>query len=207
MKKLMYGICIAAAVMSLSACKGKTEGPAAESTAESAESSVSEESSQEDKETEEESNAAESLQAVYEAVKKAYGEAYLPSMEIDEQTLKELYGIPVDLYEEAIAEGPMISAHIDTFIAVKAKEGKGEEVEKLLNHYRDNLLENGVMYPQNMPIAQASQVLRFEDDVYFVMLGMSDELGQAETEEEMLAAAKNQTQIGVDAINQCYGIQ
>ena len=36
----------------------------------------------------------------------------------------------------------MISAHVDTFIAIKAKEGKGEEVEKALTSYRDYLIND-----------------------------------------------------------------
>ena len=33
-----------------------------------------------------------------------------------------MFGISEDLYEESIAEGPMISVHVDTFLAFKAKE-------------------------------------------------------------------------------------
>ena len=86
-----------------------------------------------------------SLDEIHAAVKEAYGENYIPSAAFDEQGMKELFGINSDLYDSFIAEGPMISVHVDTFVAVKAKEGKGEEVAQHLNDYRDSQL-NGAMY-------------------------------------------------------------
>ena len=71
------------------------------------------------------------LSDIVQAVKDAYGENYLPSMEITEDMMSDIYGVNMDNVDEFIAEAPAISAHVDTFIAVKAKEGKGEEVEKI----------------------------------------------------------------------------
>ena len=38
----------------------------------------------------------------------------------------------------------MISVHVDTFVAIRAKEGKGGDVEKLLGDYRTRLVEESM---------------------------------------------------------------
>lgn len=111
------------------------------------------------------------LLASYEAVKKAMGENYIPSAPIDATQLSEVYGVSEELIENVIAEGPMISVNVDTFIAVKAKEGKGEDVEKALNAYRDVLVADTMQYPMNLAKIQASKVIRDGDYVYFTLVG------------------------------------
>lgn len=139
------------------------------------------------------------LEDVYTAVKEAYGDQYIPSMEYDEQLMTDLFGISPEMYVSYIAEGPMISVHVDQFIAVEAREGKGEEVETLLNEYRDSQLNDALQYPMNLPKIEASEVVRHGDYVFFVMLGAMDQ--EAADEAEALEAAKESNRIGVDVIN------
>ena len=141
-----------------------------------------------------------SISEVHEAVKAAYGDNYVPSMPFEELQLKEIFGVNTDNVEEFILEGPMMSAHIDMFAAVKAKEGKGEEVESELNAYRDMLVSDTMQYPSNLAKIAASQVIRHGDYVFFVMLGAFNEDMEA-SEDEQAKFAQDQTQIGVDAIN------
>lgn len=142
------------------------------------------------------------LSEVFDAVKDAYGEDYLPSMEIDQETLQAAYGIDESLYEEFKGEAPMMSAHVDTFLAIRGKEGKGEEIEGILEEYRNSQIENSFQYPMNMPKLEASQVVRHGDDVYFVMLGAynNDETDEA----ALLTFYQDQTKIGVDMIDSYY---
>lgn len=139
------------------------------------------------------------LQEIVQAVKDAYGENYLPSMQMDEQMMTDIYGVDMDNVEEFVAEGPMISAHVDTFIAVKAKEGKGEQVQQELQAYLDYVQENALQYPMNTAKVQAAQVVRHGDYVFYVMLGGYDERTDV-TEEESVDFAKEQVQIGLDTI-------
>ena len=141
-----------------------------------------------------------SISEVHEAVKAAYGDNYVPSMPFEALQLKEIFGVNTDNVEEFILEGPMMSAHIDVFAAVKAKEGKGEEVESELNAYRDMLVSDTMQYPSNLAKIAASQVIRHGDYVFFVMLGAFNEDMEA-SEDEQAKFAQDQTQIGVDAIN------
>ena len=140
---------------------------------------------------------------IHEAVKAAYGENYVPSMAIEEQQLTEVYGINTENIEDFIMEAPMISAHIDTFAAIKAKEGKGEEVENEMNAYRDMLINDTLQYPSNIAKLNASRVIRHGDYVFFVMLGAFNENRDA-TEDEQAKFAEEQVQIGVDAIESFF---
>ncbi len=111
------------------------------------------------------------LYAAYDAVKTAMGTDYIPSRVIETQELTEIYGLNADTIEYVIAEGPMMSTHVDTFIAIKAVEGQGEVVETALNAYRDKLVSDTVQYPSNLPKIDASKVIREGDYVFFSMVG------------------------------------
>lgn len=185
-KKAAAAVCIGLLAVSGTACGGKGQ-PSAESSQEEA---VKEKPS---------------LEAVHQAVKEAYGDDYLPSMAIDGETLESVYGISPELYDEFIGEVPMISAQADAFIAIRGKEGKGKEISGLLEDYKENLLENTMMYPMNLPLAEAARIVEEGDDVFLVMTGTNEAYGQAETEDEMLKIAEEQIDIGVKAIEKCYG--
>ncbi|MDO5416152.1 MAG: DUF4358 domain-containing protein [Lachnospiraceae bacterium] len=144
------------------------------------------------------------LADVQAALKEALGEQYIPSMEFDAEMFQNTFGVDAELYDSFLAEGPMISVHVEQFVGVKAKEGKGEEVEKALNAYRDNLVENSMQYPMNMPTIEASQVLRMGDDVYFIMLGRADDAAFEESEEKALESAKENNAKAVKIVEDMY---
>lgn len=143
------------------------------------------------------------LQEAHEAVKNAYGEDYIPTMPIEEQMLSEIYGVNLEDVEEFIAEGPMISVHIDTFIGIRAKEGKADEVEKALNEYREKLINESFQYPMNLPKLNASTVYKTGNHVFFIMLGKMNEATDV-SEQEALDFAKAENQRGIDAINTIF---
>jgi len=93
-----------------------------------------------------------------------------------------------------------MSAHVDTFIGIKAKEGKADAVEADLNAYRDNVVENSMQYPMNEEKVKASEVVRKGDYVFFVMLGQIPD----ETITDTATFAKEQMQIGLDKIEELF---
>lgn len=186
MKKLMYAGLIAVLSLLLAGC-GQNGGNGGGQTTEVQTTA------------EPESQVKVDLSEIHEAVKAVYGEAYIPSMEMDSQYISDLFGVTEDLYDEVIAEGPMISVHVDIFAAFHAKEGQGQKIEDSLNAYQKDLRENSMQYPMNMPKVEASQVVRHGDYVFFVMLGEVDP--DAADEEAMLKGAKESNQLAVDAIN------
>jgi len=195
MKKIL--ICTLAALFAVATIAGCSSNTASSS---AASSSTSSSASSEAPSSSEVAAVDVSISEIHEAVKAAYGDNYVPSMPFEELQLKEIFGVNTDNVEEFILEGPMMSAHIDMFAAVKAKEGKGEEVEAELNAYRDILVGDTMQYPSNLAKIAASQVIRHGDYVFFVMLGAFNEDMEA-TEDEQAKFAQEQTQIGVDAIN------
>lgn len=145
-----------------------------------------------------------SLEEIHQAVKDAYGESYFPNTELDPSMLESMMGLTSDMYEEIIAEGPMISAQVDTFVAVKAASGKADAVEEGLNGYRDYLINDAMQYPTNAVKVQASQVVRHGDYVFFVLLGEISMETEEQGEDAILKAAQDGVQTGVDAINSFF---
>lgn len=196
MRKMMLTAVAAMTVFTMmTGCQAK---PAGDQTTQAVTESTTEETT-----TEAPTTAAKeiSLDEIHAAVKEAYGENYIPSAPFDEQGMKELFGVNSDLYDSFIAEGPMISVHVETFVAVKAKEGKGEDVAKHLNDYRESQLNDALQYPMNLPKLEASQVVRHGDYVFFVMLGSPSMEAEEKGEDAALESAKENNQIAIDIIN------
>jgi len=129
------------------------------------------------------------LKAVHEAIKENLGEDYAPNYQMEYEMIESFTGIKEADLESYIAEGPMISVGIDTFIAMKAKEGKGDVVEAGLEKYRKYLVEESMQYPMNIAKVNAAKVVRHGDYMFFLMFGKYDDREEA-TEEERLEFAK-----------------
>lgn len=187
MRKLVYMIAVVAVAAGITACgtggqSGNTNGTTVET-----------------------SKAVEvDLEKVHQAVKAVYGENYIPNMPFDAATLSSLFGLSEDLYEEVIAEGPMISVNVDIFMAVKAKDQKAEAVVQALEAYRKSQMEDAMQYPMNQSKLEASQVVRHGDYVFFLMLGTASDESQEQGQEAALESAKEENQKAVDAVNEFF---
>ncbi|WMM24486.1 DUF4358 domain-containing protein [Tissierella sp. MB52-C2] len=143
------------------------------------------------------------LDKIHEAVKETLGEDYAPNRELTMEEIENLTGIKEDNIEKIIAESPMISVNVDTFIGIKAKEGKGDIVEEGLDKYRKYLVEESMQYPMNIAKVNSAKVIRHEDYVFFVMLGKHDDRQEA-TDEERLEFAKEEVKKVEDVINKFF---
>lgn len=117
------------------------------------------------------SNSEVSMQDLRDAVIEVIGENYWPDTMLEEEMFANIYGVTSDMYEEYLAETPMIGTNVDTLIIVKAKEGQVGAVEDALNAYRDNLVNDTMQYPMNVGKIQASRIETFDNYVCFVQLG------------------------------------
>ena len=144
-----------------------------------------------------------SLEEAFKAVTDAYGEDYLPSMDLDETYLTETMGLDKENIEEFKAQGPMISAHVDTFVAIKAKPDMADAVSQELDNYRNDLYDNSLNYPMNMPKIAASEVITHGDYVFFLMLGKINDDVDA-TESDLEKFYEEQTAIGRDALDKYF---
>ncbi len=191
MKKIIaLFLAMAMAASALTACSSNEEN-----VSEGSSSSVSEESSAPYEFT---------LDGAYQAVVNAYGEDFLPSMDITEEQMRDVMGINTEYFEEVKAQGPMISTQVDTLIAVKAKPDHADDVEDELNKYRDSLLGN-MNYPMNMPKIEASEVVTYDDYVFFVMLGKYND---TETDEAaLLDYYVDENDRGIQALHAYFNYQ
>lgn len=143
-----------------------------------------------------------SVSKLLNRVKEAYGESYAPQMPLDTQALEQRYGLSGDMYVEALGETSLISVMVDEFVAVRAQQGRADDVEAALEDYRDYLVNEAVNYPMNTGKINGSLVYRNGNYVFFIMLGdMPQEVADGSPEEARAYAAR-QNEIAVEVIDE-----
>ena len=140
------------------------------------------------------------VSAIRDAVAAVYGENYLADMSLSAEEVEMDYGITADMYDEFVAEIPMMSDDVDTLIIVKAKTDKVETVKAALEAYRKDQVENGYHYPQTMPKVQASEVVVYGHYVVYIMLGVTENMEADEA--TLLKDFQAQNQLGKAAIEE-----
>ncbi len=131
----------------------------------------------------------ETLDQIHAAVVEKIGENYVANMPFDSTQVEELFGVKADWYDAGIAEGPMMSVHVDKFLAFHATEGNLENIQTALNAYVETIKADTMQYPMNLNKIQACTVETVGDYVFFVMVGMIDETTY-ESEDQMIEAYK-----------------
>ncbi len=143
---------------------------------------------------------SEEMAELRAAAVEVLGDNYWPDMMLDADIMEARFGLTADMYEDYMAEMPMISNHVDTLVVVKAKADQVEAVENALNTYRDVQINDSLQYPMNMGKIQASCVETIGDYVLFVQLGGETDMDAAE--EEVIAGCQALNQSVVEAIRQ-----
>ena len=143
---------------------------------------------------------SEEMTTLRQAVVDALGEQYWPNMQVDPETLEMLYGITPDMYDDYMAEMPMMSTNVDTLLIIKAKNDKVEAVEEALNAFREAKLADTMQYPMNLGKLQASRIQRYGNFVCFVQLGAENVADEDMTEEESLAKCQEQNELALEVI-------
>lgn len=145
-------------------------------------------------------------EALYEAVKAAYGEDYLPNMRLTDEEIEGYFGVTKDLYTSAIAEIPMINTQVDTFALFQAKdEASKEALKEALVAYQEVLENDTFQYPANLLKIQASTVFMQGDYVCFVMLGTLDnETMQQEDEGKVIEAYRAENDKAINAMKALF---
>ena len=143
---------------------------------------------------------SEEMTAIRQAVVDALGENYWPDTQLDPEMLEANFGITADMYDDYMAEMPMIGTHVDTLLIIKAKDDKVEAVEEALNAYRDSKVESTFAYPMNLGKLQASRIQRYGNYVCFVQLGGDNLADENMTEEESLTKCQEQNELALEVI-------
>lgn len=135
------------------------------------------------------------------AVLEAVGEEnYWPDMPMTPDIFEMFYSVTPDMYDDYMAETPMISANVDSLVIIKAKEDQADTVEDTMNAYRDMLVSDTMQYPSNLGKIQASQVERIGNYVIFVQLGGG--AVEAEKEEDVLRQCQEANELALNAIRE-----
>ena len=113
------------------------------------------------------------------------------------------FGLTSDMYEEIIAEQPMISVHADRVVVVKAAKGRADDVEAALIAAKENKIKDTLQYPVNLPKISATKVVRNGDFVCFLLVGAVND-NQDAPEEELKQFAEEEVQKGVNAFNDLF---
>lgn len=143
--------------------------------------------------------AVSDLQA---AVAEELGENYWPDMDVPAELLGDMFGITDGMYEEIVAQTPMISANVDTLIIVKAKEDSIAQVEEALNAYKEYNTTEALQYPMNLGKVQAAQIRTYGRYVCFVQLGAEvPEADEGDSQDGDAAAIKHCEQENAKALN------
>lgn len=141
---------------------------------------------------------SKTLDKILKEVKDAYGDNYYPNIPIDKIFMEDKLGLKSNQYDTFVGEEPMISFHVDKFIAIHPTKGNKDDVEKALKNYKDYLLTKTHQYPVNIPKITAAKVVTIDDYVFFLMLGKPCE--STTSEAAILKHYEEQNEIAVKAI-------
>ena len=141
------------------------------------------------------------LMGFRDTLRGTYGDKYYPDTELTEEQMREALDLDESLYEEIYGENTAQKAHPDTFIVVKVKNGKTEEVKKKMEAYRQTLLDDND-YAANGDKIREARIFDEGEYVFFILLGDVDD---TESSIDMGEAFRDEVQRGVDAIRGSVG--
>lgn len=134
------------------------------------------------------------LTQLKDSVKELMGDQYWPEVSLSKEELEVKTGITEDMYVDFLAEKQVLDSHIDTMIIIHAKEAHVGDVERALENYRTDLIEQNRNYPQNLCKAEASRMETIEDYVCFVQLGADTTVVADKGEEEIIAYCQEENE-------------
>lgn len=134
------------------------------------------------------------------AVEAAEEGGYWPDMALEPDMLEMSFGISADMYEDYMAEMPMMSAHVDTLLIIRAKDDKVEAVREALEAYREAKVNDTMQYPMNLGKIQASRVETIGSYVMFVQLGGDTTQAEEEGEEAVVDLCQERNDKVIEAV-------
>lgn len=123
------------------------------------------------------------LKNAHDAIKKEYGDFYIPSKKITPESLSLDYGVSMAYVDEYIAETAMMSTNADIFMGFKVEKGKVEIVKEELLAYKASLVSLYKDDKVKLAKVEASEVFRYGNYVFYMVLGQNiDVISNDETE-------------------------
>ena len=134
------------------------------------------------------------LTQLKESVKALMGDKYWPEVGLTKEELEQKTGLTENMYVDFLAEKQVLDSHIDTMIIIHAKETHVGDVERALEQYRADIIEQNRNYPQNLCKAEASRMETIEDYVCFVQLGADTTIVADKGEDEIIAYCQEENE-------------
>ncbi|MDD5935058.1 MAG: DUF4358 domain-containing protein [Clostridiales bacterium] len=157
--------------------------------------------------TEEEGSALvsnETLDQILEKTVEELGDDFVANMPYDSALVSEMFGVNADWYDAAIAQGPMMSVHVDQFLAFHATEGNLENIKTALEAYCDAQINDACQYPMNLNKIQGCVVETVGDYVFLSILGFVDDTAY-ESEDQVIEEYKKINESVIEIAKEIIG--
>lgn len=221
MKKAVTFVCMIALCMALAACgknnqNAESSNQQSQATLESAQTQGTEATEGTEATQETEGTATEGTEEVVpeigvngwsqemEALKTAVvdklGENYWPNMPVTPDIMEGLFGITADMYEDYLAEMPMISTNVDTLVIIRPKADKAQAVEDALTAYRQAKVSDTMQYPMNVGKIQASTIEKIGDYICFIQLGADTMAISEKGDDAVIKHCQEQNKLAIEQL-------
>ena len=141
-----------------------------------------------------------SMDDIKKEVVKVLGKNYWPDKQLTEAELKTETGISGEMIDDYLAEKLNVETDIDAMMIIKAKPEYLEEIEVLLNEYREALMVKYKDRPQELGKVQASRIEVIDRYICFVQLGADTGAAAEKGDEEVLALCQQENERALDRI-------
>lgn len=109
------------------------------------------------------------IDQIVTTIQEVYGEHYLPSESLDQESFNTITGLTSDQYDEFMAQVPMMSTQADELFVIKTKNV--DEVKGIMEDYQTYLRQGAMQYPMNMNKVAHSVLYTADEYVIFFILG------------------------------------
>ena len=150
-------------------------------------------------------NSEDVIMAFFDKVKEQLPNDYFANMPMTKEDIVARYNIPEGAVKFAYGEIPMISANIDTLVAVEAVDaGNAEIVKASFDNYIQVLKDDAFQYPKNAACIPAMKVITKDNYVFLVGIFGDVMVGDEPTDESMLTIAKTTVDKVVSIIDESF---
>ncbi len=143
---------------------------------------------------------SQEMEALKTVVVDKLGENYWPNMPVTPDIMEGLFGITADMYEDYLAEMPMISTNVDTLVIIKPKADKAQAVEDALTAYREAKVNDTMQYPMNVGKIQASTIEKIGDYICFIQLGADTMELSEKGDDAVIKHCQEQNKIAIEQL-------
>ena len=143
---------------------------------------------------------SQEMEALKTAVVEKLGENYWPNMPVTPDIMEGLFGITADMYEDYLAEMPMISTNVDTLVIIKPKADKAQAVEDALTAYREAKVNDTMQYPMNVGKIQASTIEKIGDYICFIQLGADTMALSEKGDDAVIKHCQEQNKLAIEQL-------